>query len=130
MNNDPLLAMRAKEQEALQRLLANPIKMKAIRGAVQEQQQAIRHRAISHRAARRVGRPSRMRSTAGWPRAAWRAAPRPSSYCSEASRTTPAVTSSGSKFGSLKSSALAGMSPALPQLPLPAPPARSVWPGW
>ena len=41
MNNDPLMVMRAEEQKALQRLMANPLKMKAIRGAVDEQRQAL-----------------------------------------------------------------------------------------
>ena len=41
MNNDPLVAMRTEEQKALQRLLSNPIKMKAIQGAVEEQKHAL-----------------------------------------------------------------------------------------
>ena len=41
MNNDPLLAMRAEEQKALQRLMANPLKMKAIRSQVEERKSEI-----------------------------------------------------------------------------------------
>ena len=41
MNNDPLLAMRAAEQAALQKILNNPMKMKQIRGAVDERKQAL-----------------------------------------------------------------------------------------
>ena len=41
MTNDPLMAMRAEEQKALQRLMANPVKMKQIRGAVEERQASL-----------------------------------------------------------------------------------------
>ena len=41
MNNDPLMQMRAEEQKALQRILANPLKMKSIRGAVEEKKRLL-----------------------------------------------------------------------------------------
>ena len=41
MNNDPLVAMRLEEQKALQRIMNNPIKLKQIRGAVEERREAI-----------------------------------------------------------------------------------------
>merc|ERR1712194_652753 len=36
LNNDPLIMMRSEEQKALQRILSNPLKMKSIRGAVEQ----------------------------------------------------------------------------------------------
>jgi hypothetical protein len=41
MSNDPLVAMRLEEQKALQRIMNNPIKLKQIRGAVEERKQAL-----------------------------------------------------------------------------------------
>ena len=41
MSNDPLMAMRMEEQKALQRIMNNPIKLRQIRGAVEERQAAL-----------------------------------------------------------------------------------------
>ena len=52
MTNDPLMAMRVEEQKALQRLMANPIKMKQIRGAVEERQALLAQTELESRALR------------------------------------------------------------------------------
>ena len=49
MNNDPLVAMRVEEQKALQRILANPLKMKAIRGAAEEKRQTLESERREHK---------------------------------------------------------------------------------
>ena len=41
MNNDPLMAMRLAEQQALQRILNNPIKMKEVQSRVEERKRAL-----------------------------------------------------------------------------------------
>ena len=53
MTNDPLMAMRAEEQKALQRLMANPVKMKQIRGAVGRQASLMADGASSSRSGER-----------------------------------------------------------------------------
>ena len=49
MSNDPLVAMRQEEQKALQRILANPLKMKAIRGAADEKRSTLESERREHK---------------------------------------------------------------------------------
>ena len=49
MSNDPLVQMRMEEQKALARIMNNPLKMKAIRGAVEERKQELEASARGHK---------------------------------------------------------------------------------